>query len=438
MLSIAKRKFMSLAEVLHLRIFGHEMSPMMDNFLKSLSWSFVGIIISAGLFAIINILAGRLLGPQGYGKYNLVIALCSILSIPIVLGLDVTSVKFISGSSSESEKKQYLSNSFWIVCLSSSLFFLILITFSSLIRNFLGGSKNYVLLIVFFSIAVSFKSLFDSFIKSFYLFKFQAIAKIIEAVLVTLSFVMFFYLFHFNNYAYYVSSMLIGAATLCFLYFIKIRKFIVRWNKAKLGDIISYSKTTLSIAIITTLMISLDKVFVGKFLGEESLGIFSAYLTASMVFIMQLVTVTNNVFLPMVNNAQTKYPIIKKIDRLTVLFIIPGSFLIFCCSAVIMYFFGKEFETSLIYILIFSILAFLQIPINLYRNVIYSVPRFYSRLKNLSYITFIIFIVFYSSLSVHGLNKFYIVVAIYSLLTVWGLIISRFGYNFEKNDKLIF
>ena len=74
------------------------MSGEMKNFLGNLSWSFFGGIIAAGIMLSVNIAAGRILGPVEYGKYGLVIALSSILLIPMLLGLDVALTHFIAQS----------------------------------------------------------------------------------------------------------------------------------------------------------------------------------------------------------------------------------------------------------------------------------------------------------------------------------------------------
>jgi hypothetical protein len=69
-----KQRLFRLAEGIHLRIFGHEMGEEMRKFLGHLSWSFFGIFFSALILFVVNILAARILGPDGYGKYNFAIS----------------------------------------------------------------------------------------------------------------------------------------------------------------------------------------------------------------------------------------------------------------------------------------------------------------------------------------------------------------------------
>lgn len=429
--------FNSIIEKLHRKIFGHEMSETMRNFIGNLSWSFWGTLISASFFAIINIVAGRLLGPAEYGKYNFVLSIVNILSVPIILGLDITSIHFITNSKNSEEKKQYLSNSFWIVIFTSLIFWIIYIFTYKFFRDFFELNNFYLWIIAFFPIILSLKMLFDSFARSYFLFKFQSILKISESLVVSIFFIIFFFFLHFQESAYYLLSFIIGGIFIIAIYFLNFRNNIIRWKTENFNRIINYSKTTITIIIITSIMIYSDKIFIGKFLSEKELGFFSAYLTASMVVMMQFVAVISNIFFPLMNQGVIKQAVVRKIDKLSFIFCIPITLIMFCFSYAILFLFGKEFEANLFYILFFSILAFLQIPINLYRNIIYSMPENYAKFKKYSFLHLALFFGGYSMLAIKEFSNFRFVLVIYSALTIFGLVISRFGYDFNQVSKII-
>jgi len=96
MISIAKRKLMSIAEIIHLRIFGHEMSEEMRKFIGNLGISFFGGAISSVLLFSVSVLAGRFLGPVEYGKYALYVALFSFLAIFLSFELETTIVRIVA------------------------------------------------------------------------------------------------------------------------------------------------------------------------------------------------------------------------------------------------------------------------------------------------------------------------------------------------------
>ena len=110
MISFFKIKLIRIAEILHLRIFGHEMGEEMRTFLGHLSWSFLGIFFSSAILFFGSVLIGRFLGPNEFGKYNLVLAISNVAIVFMFFGFDTTAVKFISSGSNEIEKKAIIKN----------------------------------------------------------------------------------------------------------------------------------------------------------------------------------------------------------------------------------------------------------------------------------------------------------------------------------------
>ena len=94
-----KQRLFQIAEIIHLRVFGHAMSDEMRKFLGNLSWSFFGGIIAAGIMFAVNILAGRWLGPEEYGKYHIVLALGQVFVIPMLMGMNTSAAYHIAKTS---------------------------------------------------------------------------------------------------------------------------------------------------------------------------------------------------------------------------------------------------------------------------------------------------------------------------------------------------
>ncbi|HRY82210.1 MAG TPA: oligosaccharide flippase family protein [Candidatus Moranbacteria bacterium] len=427
MISKIRNGFINILEILHLRIFGHKMSYEMKKFIGHLPWSFLGLFFSSLILFSVNILAGRILGPESYGKYNLVLVVASIMAIPILLGLDITSIKYISNAKNQLDKNKYLSNSFRIAVFSSFTVFVLVATFYLKISEIFGVSIEIVFVALIFSILLSFKNLLDSFIKSFHFFRFQAIVRIVESSVVIFLFFYFFYFLKKNEYEFYLISSISGAAVLCGVYLFRIRKNIIGWDKEKVEEIFHYSKTTIILACILMIMNSMDKIFIGKFLGVHLLGIYSAYFTVSMIFISQVVLMLGNVFFPMISSAENKYAVVKKIDRLGIIFFIPGTLVIATCAFLMLKLYGKEFQLNQWYIIWFSALSFLQIPSDFYRNVISSENRLYAKMKKAFFVIPIIFFsLYYLVLSSNATRNFFNAILIYSIYVLSYLFITRF------------
>ena len=433
MSEIIKQKLISITEAIHLRVFGHKMSPTMSNFLGHLSWSFLGIFFNGLILFAVNVLAGRILGPEGYGKYNLVLVIMNILSIFILLGLDITSIKYISSSKEMEDKKQYLSNSFFIVLFSSFIIFVFFLIFSSQLSGLFHLDKNIFLLAAVFAIIISLRTLLDSFVKSFNFFKFQSVAKIIEGFIILLFFALFFFVFKFDNYQYYIFSLSIGYIVICIVYFMKIKGKIVVWNKEKIKDITKYSKTTIILTIIGIIMVSMDKIFVGKTLGVQQLGIYSAYLVSTSIFVGQIILVFDNVFFPTINQLDDKNAIIKKADKLFFLGLIPGTLIMFLFSFIIMLAFGEKYQLNVFYILAFSLAAFLQIMGSLYKSIVSSKQKSYMRLKRAFYkVPFLFFLLYgLTVLTMHPKTLDYFVIIYLAYTFIYLFIVRK---NCEKSS----
>ncbi|MFA6159630.1 MAG: oligosaccharide flippase family protein [Parcubacteria group bacterium] len=429
MFEILKQKIIAVVEIVHRWVFGHEISLTMKDFLRQLSWSFFGIFFNGIVLFIVNVLAGRILGPEGYGKYNLVLVVANILSIFVLLGLDTTSIKYISSSQKEEDKKQYLSNSFYIILSSSFLLIVFSVFFYFQIAQLLNFDQKIFLLAVVFAIVANIRTLLDSFIKSFNFFKFQSFLKIVEGVVILFVFVLLFFILKFNDYQYYLISLIAGYFVLGLIFFLKIRPKLVTWNKQKFLKIIQYSKITIILFVITIVMSSIDKIFIEKTLGIEKLGIYSAYLVSTSVFVGQIILIFNNVFFPIVNQIEDKSVIIKKVDKLLFLGLIPGTFVMFLFSYGIMNIFGKEYQLNVFYIMAFSAMAFLQFMSSLYKSIISCEEKNYLALKKVSYVMLFLFFIMYGMLFIAKVETLTYFVLLYCLYNIVNVLIIRRSYG---------
>ena len=86
------------------KIFGNDLSEDGRKFFYNIYLSLGGGIIAGAIMFIINILAGRWLGPEKYGTLSLTISISQILLIPLIFSLDISSVRALSRSKNDQEK----------------------------------------------------------------------------------------------------------------------------------------------------------------------------------------------------------------------------------------------------------------------------------------------------------------------------------------------
>jgi len=434
MLQLTHKKLLNLAESIYMAIFKRRSGAIMEDFLSNLSWSSIGFVFNALTLFIVNTLAGRLLGPEGYGKYNLVLVFANLVSVFVLLGMQTVTVKFLSESDNEDDKRKFMSNSLMIVTANSFIFLVILgIIFS--LNPFGVAIKNsiFLLMVAVFAIFLSYKALFESIAKGFNLFKMQSKVKIIESLIVIVAFVFFFYFLKLNSAYYYILSLIIGMLAFCIYLYVKISNLIVPWDQVYFKKTIRYSKNTIILLIISTLMSYADRLYVGRFLGMHDLGIYSAYLTSSTVFVGQIMLLLNNVFFPTIAAIKDKQAIRYQLDKVAIFSFLPIFVILSGISYLVISFFGKEFEKNIFLIAVFSFLAFLQLFGSLYLSLVLTQDTTYEKYKNLLYVLPIIVFLSYFLLWLFNFNSLSCAVLVYSIYIIYNFTIIRLSCNYAKN-----
>jgi len=337
-----KEKLVTIIEKIHLRIFGHEMSDEMRKFLDNLSWSFFGGVISMSIFFVINIMAGRILGPEGYGEYSLIIAIVAIFSIPMVLGMDTSATYHIARAKKINNKRENFNSTIWMVLPLIIIVSIIILIVSPLIAELFTIKIFTVQVSVIFGVLFAFKNVFDSFIKGFHLFKFQANAKIFEAVIVLIAFFSVVSTSMFANAYVYVGIVGIG-----YLFFIVISVFKFReyfqFSLLHRKKIFLYGIYAVIGAVSGILLYSVDKILINKYIGSEQLGVYNAYFTVSILVVGQFVTMLINVLFPFLSSIDDKSQIFKKLNKLTKILILPVFVVLIIMIWIMIFLFGDQY-----------------------------------------------------------------------------------------------
>ena len=92
-------------------LFRHPPGKNARAFFQNSFWSLGGGTLAFTFLFLANILAGRWLGPEEFGKYSLVIAWTNILAVLFVLDTDTGIAYFIARARAKRERKKYLTNS---------------------------------------------------------------------------------------------------------------------------------------------------------------------------------------------------------------------------------------------------------------------------------------------------------------------------------------
>ena len=136
-------------------VFGTKPSAAVNGFVKNLTFVAVGFGTSAILGLTTQILAGRILGPAEYGKYALILAISSFLSLPMVLGITTALTKYSAEKDDFVDRKKIISTSYILFFFSSAISLIILLSFSKLLSHLIGVTVDFFIYAVIFSFILS-------------------------------------------------------------------------------------------------------------------------------------------------------------------------------------------------------------------------------------------------------------------------------------------
>jgi O-antigen/teichoic acid export membrane protein len=192
-----------------------------EKILKSSSIIIVGVIIGKTLGIINQALIGRLLGPNGFGDFALILTILQITTVIILLGTKTGVVKFISGYSGSNDKVG-LSSLITQASIFNFLMSLIIVIISFFVLNIFfvdKFSKTTIQLILLLIPFYAFYPLLEGIVRGFGNTKYKVIAENLVKKLVRI--IVFLALF------YYAGFKIEGALIALFISFIIVVIFIL-------------------------------------------------------------------------------------------------------------------------------------------------------------------------------------------------------------------
>lgn len=363
------------------------------NFLESVSWSFLGVFINSGIIFAINIFVGHFFGLESYGKYTFVLAVGYILSVLMLLGQDIVSVRYISRNKKNvSLQRAYLSGSFFVVFWSIVLVLFIGIFWSDALSSFFRIQKEMWLWAMLYAGAFSLKMMADSVFRAFHLFKIQAVGRIFESICVSVFLCLAVFFFKDFGYLVCVGALSLGGV-LFFLFgaLILPQKFSVLQDTKRVFGKFLYAANAWWTSLLSIATVTVDKLIVGYFFGVEMLGMYGAYTMASVVLVTQATNVFSNVLFPVVSERRDIQSVLQGIDKSTFIFFTPLTGVLLIVSSLVLELFGGQFLFSWMYLVLFSLSGSLQFFGGLYKNIAMARGKTFSKLQYLSSAIFIFF-----------------------------------------------
>jgi len=348
------------------RVFHEEISADVWLFFKNLWYVALGYGI-AGLCAFIfQLLAGKVLGPEEYGKYALVDSVAAFLYIPMILGTSVAMIKYNAERQDFAGQSKIISNTYFIVFALSSISVLLFFFFSPQLENLFSVPPTIFRLSIIFALLSTFYFLTTNTLRSLHQMKRLSIFQAVYGIILPLAFLSFFFVniisFKAAVFAMYISfgvvAIIIGVS--CHKYFSPSFDRQVANTLIRYGLFIALE--TLSIA----LLLSISKILINKYLTPADVGIYNAYYYASIILAGFFATIFQVVYFPTVSKYREKRGLFRKINRAIPYLFLLGVPALFVAQWVVLTLYGREYPIDYPLMLLFATTSILIISHALY------------------------------------------------------------------------
>ena len=260
MIKIIKEKINSIYEF----VFKEKMSQNAFSFLKNIRYALFGYGLAAVFVFAFEVLSGRILGPEEYGKYVLVSSIGSFLYFLMTLGINTAAIKYVAES--EEDSRPIISTSYALILIAILSLSLIFFAFSNQISNLFSVPIYIFNLAIVFAGFLSLYTISIDILRSLHQIKKLSLFRLLYGAASFVLLVIFF-LFKQVFFKTIIFSIIISYLLIFVLTIINLRQHIsLKINKLWAKRLIGYGLYAMVGEMFFILLPILGKIFVNKYL----------------------------------------------------------------------------------------------------------------------------------------------------------------------------
>jgi len=331
------------------------MSDDVKKFVKNISYVGFGTIIAVIFSFTFNILAGRMLGPSGYGKFTLVQSIAMFLIVPMFLGFDITIVKYTSENGDFKRQRSIISITYIFVFIFIIISTLVYYLFSSQIAEIFSVSTEFFYLSIIFAILFVFYILTTDTLRGLHEMKKYAILKPMYSIILLLTFLVLIF-FNFISFKSMVFSICLAYGITGGLILVIIRKYIrLEFDKSWANKLSRYSVFAVIGGVTYMFYTNIDKILINKYMAISNVGIYNAYSYSFITFMSLGLGIFLTVFFPVASRCKDKGIIFRRVNKFIPFIIVFGLPVIIGSGLVVLILFGTAYTFNLSLALLFGI-----------------------------------------------------------------------------------
>jgi len=347
-------------------LFRREPAGNTKIFIKNFNYIAIGFGLSAIFGFITQILMGRFLGPEGYGKYGLVQSLSLFLYIPMSLGIGTAMVKYNAEEDDIKRQTAIISTSLLICAVLSVVSFFVLFVFSAQISKIFGVTSSLMLYAIFFALFYNMHVFGTEALRGLHKMKELSIFQAFDGFLMLVLILFFILTKNFSfEISVYVAFITYFAIFLSIIFYLrKYLSFLA--DTVWLRKIIKYGAFATVGAAAYVFLLNFNKILVNKYLTIDDVGIYNAYYFASTGILSVLLGMFVTVFFPMASRHKDKKSILKKIDEFMPYLFLIGVPFFFIIEFIILKLYGNKYPIDVYLMTEFVVTGILIVCYNLY------------------------------------------------------------------------
>lgn len=350
--SIVKQKLFRIAEIAHLRIFGHEMGDEMRQFISNLSVVFLGSTLSSILLLFVNLFSARILGPADFGKFQLVMTVGQFFLIFMLMGLSTASVQYLARQKRDEEDPTIYSV---LIAGLVSVFLVgsISLYFSEKISLIFGVAKPILVIGVYLAGSLTLYQITRSFLQGYKMMRTLACLDFVYALIIVTSVTGAFLSGSFGTYRVLSMTFILGYVLYGVIVVYKLFPGIrASFSLEKIKTILHYAWYAFLGSITGFLLNNMDRLWINHYYASDVVGIYSAYMLVASVIFGQLTQIFITVFFPTVSGYTNQVAIVEKIRKSEVFILLFVPLISFLVSLAV--FKAIHFDFNVLFGLVFS------------------------------------------------------------------------------------
>jgi len=339
--------YIKIISFLYKAVYKEELSDSVLDFLKNLSYVGFGTIVSIIFTFTFNILAGRLLGPSGYGEFSLVQSIATFLAVPMFFGINYSMLKYNSEKEDFKRQQKIISTAYILIFIFATISIFFYYLLSSQISQVFSVSTGVFYLSILFATIFVFYTLLTSTLASIHAMKKFALFRLVYSIILLSAFFIFIFINFISSqsmiFSVCITYGITGGIILAYL-----RKFVkLKFDKTWASKLTRYGSYALLGGVSSAFYSNIDKILINKYMNTANIGIYWAYSYSFTMALLTILSVFEIVFFPLASKFANKVIIFKKINRLIPFIIIISLPFMIGSGFVILKLYGSEYPFDL-------------------------------------------------------------------------------------------